>query len=383
VKNVLAVDSFDRKDVFLTNELGVSLLAKQAKMTPEAVSKFADVDLNNIIPKRARVTAQVKMVEQPDELPEQSAPTPRMKPKKEKLSTVKESIDESTPTLKLRAPTKSLVAEVINPELTDEDEVPEEKIEKEIRSASTDKRLGPLPKEGSGLFQGIAFLLTASDGNLNDPDPDGKNGTVPFDVAYLSRQIEQGGGRIYQSFEEAQESADCNEIVLIACTYLRTVKYMQCLASGIPRIKHTWIIDCCKESTLLDKDQYLLPSGFSTIKNALHTQRTFPSESQIFKDMRFLLVTKNTKHTESWTPVLNAANAIIVDSMPTSSGTATRKASNSVDVIITDSSCPANIVKKAKQLRIPMVSSEYIVQSLINGQRLPYDAHEKFNYIYK
>jgi hypothetical protein len=37
-----------------------------------------------------------------------------------------------------------------------------------------------------------------------------------------------------------------------------------------------------------------------------------------------------------------------VTSMPTSSGTATRKAANSVDVVIADSSCPSSLVKKSE-----------------------------------
>lgn len=60
-----ACERFAKKDVFLTSELGVALLARQAKHTPENASKFAGVDLNNIIPKRVRVTAQ-KPVDEPN-----------------------------------------------------------------------------------------------------------------------------------------------------------------------------------------------------------------------------------------------------------------------------------------------------------------------------
>lgn len=38
-----------------------------------------------------------------------------------------------------------------------------------------------------------------------------------------------------------------------------------------------------------------------------------------------MLVSKNQRHSESWTPVLNAANAIVVDDLPSSPGTATRE----------------------------------------------------------
>ena len=109
-----------------------------------------------------------------------------------------------------------------------------------------------------------------------------------------------------------------------------------------------------------------------------------------------MLVSKNPRHAESWTSVLTAAKAVVVDDFPSSSGTATRKshhepdsssetgvatagkASNSVEFIISDSTCPPTVVKKAQQMRIPVVSSEYVVQCLINGRRLSCAAHEKF-----
>lgn len=67
--------------------------------------------------------------------------------------------------------------------------------------------------------------------------------------------------------------ADCKEIVLLACTYLRTVKYMQCLAAGIPCVMHTWLVECCRKNELLDKNDFLLPSGYSIISNSLITDR--------------------------------------------------------------------------------------------------------------
>jgi hypothetical protein len=54
-----------------------------------------------------------------------------------------------------------------------------------------------------------------------------------------------------------------------------------------------------------------------------------------------------------------------------------------VDIIIGDISCPIELVKKAKQMKIPVISSEYIVQCLINGRKLSYDASPIFSYTYK
>lgn len=54
------------------------------------------------------------------------------------------------------------------------------------------------------------------------------------------------------------------------------------------------------------------------------------------------------------------------------------KGTNSFDMIIADRSCPQEIVEKAKQFKIPIVSGEYILQCLINGRKLSVDAHPKF-----
>ena len=56
----MVTDKFSKKDIFLTPELATSLLTTQSKGTAGLdgkMSKFADVDLNNIIPKRSRTVA--------------------------------------------------------------------------------------------------------------------------------------------------------------------------------------------------------------------------------------------------------------------------------------------------------------------------------------
>lgn len=51
----------------------------------------------------------------------------------------------------------------------------------------------------------------------------------------------------------------------------------------------------------------------------------FKKSATLFKGIRFMLVSKNSRHSESWTPVLDAANAIVVDDLPASPGTSTSK----------------------------------------------------------
>lgn len=66
------------------------------------------------------------------------------------------------------------------------------------------------------------------------------------------------------------------------------------------------------------------PKGTFSHSN-LPLRMVFKKSAQLFKGVRFMLVSKNQRHSESWTPVLNAANAIVVDDLPSSPGTATRE----------------------------------------------------------
>lgn len=50
-----------------------------------------------------------------------------------------------------------------------------------------------------------------------------------------------------------------------------------------------------------------------------------------------------------------------------------------VDIIIGDATCAEELAARAKQVKVPVVSSEYIVQCLINGRKLPFDAAKCFH----
>lgn len=52
------------------------------------------------------------------------------------------------------------------------------------------------------------------------------------------------------------------------------------------------------------------------------------------------------------------------------------------DLVVTDSSCDPELLKKVNALRVPVVSIEYIIQCLIHGKRLNVDSHPSFSHNY-
>lgn len=52
------------------------------------------------------------------------------------------------------------------------------------------------------------------------------------------------------------------------------------------------------------------------------------------------------------------------------------------DVVVTDPSCPASVLKCAEALQLPVVSQEWVIQCLIVGKRIGFKQHPKYKHDY-
>ncbi|XP_055333212.1 protein hsr-9-like isoform X2 [Paramacrobiotus metropolitanus] len=69
------------------------------------------------------------------------------------------------------------------------------------------------------------------------------------------------GGKIVNNVSDFLE--DTGEKLLIAPEFLRTVKYLQCLAASIPCISEKWVDAVYNSNHLFDYTQFLLPAGIA------------------------------------------------------------------------------------------------------------------------
>ena len=53
-----------------------------------------------------------------------------------------------------------------------------------------------------------------------------------------------------------------------------------------------------------------------------------------------------------------------------------------VDVVVTDHTCANSIADKARQLGVPVVASEWVIQCLINNTLLQHDGHPMYAHDY-
>ncbi|XP_025078431.1 TP53-binding protein 1-like [Pomacea canaliculata] len=253
-----------------------------------------------------------------------------------------------------------------------------------------EKNQGPLPTKN--IFLGMMFLLThtdkypetvaqemswlkqdlSADTSACDSNEDTAEGcTFPFDKHHLQRQIEAGSGVVLDRLNPSQVSSGKKKLFLISDTYQRTVKYLQCLAAGVPIVSHQWVIDSCKQDKLLDYKAYLLPAGISFEKRKIVERN---SSANCLISHRILLTSSKPDFLEVWNSVLELSRCKILSNFPPTAS----KYRPCVDVVVTDETCIPSILKKAKQFGVPVVGSEWVIQCLINNQVMNHIAHERY-----
>ncbi|XP_032088648.1 TP53-binding protein 1 isoform X2 [Thamnophis elegans] len=238
-----------------------------------------------------------------------------------------------------------------------------------------DHRWGPLPQNKT-LFLGYAFLLSMANTTeklsshqktvvSSEEEEEEFVERVPYNKPYTELQLQAGGGFILEDFNESQCSA-AYECLLIADQHCRTRKYFLCLARGIPCVSHMWVHDSCLANQTQNYKNYLLPAGYSLEEERLLEwhPRTNP-----FQKLRVLLVSDESQNfLELWSEILMMGAAASVKQQESSMW------KNDVslgvfDVVVTDASCPAAMVPCAKALQLPVVTQEWVIQSLIAGER--------------
>ncbi|VDI42592.1 Hypothetical predicted protein [Mytilus galloprovincialis] len=92
------------------------------------------------------------------------------------------------------------------------------------------------------------------------------------------------------------------------------------------------------------------------------------------KDMTIMLEGENLAE---WSNILEIAGANIVKKLHSR-----RATEEIVQVVVTDNSCKPQILRSARTLKIPVVSTEWLIQCLINGHLMDFTGHPMYDYDY-
>ncbi|CAL8379320.1 unnamed protein product [Arctogadus glacialis] len=239
---------------------------------------------------------------------------------------------------------------------------------------------GPLPQNAS-LFLGFAFMLTASSETDrltnklagNDDDEEYVQ-TAPYNKGYTESQLQAGGGFVLLDFNEEQCKA-AYQSLLIADQHCRTRKYLLCVASGVPCVSHIWVRDCCKDNKLLNYRNYLLPAGVGPDEQIVE----WHPRCKPFEALKVLLVFGESE--ELWVQLLTLSGALTVRHYQAEKDGSDIPAGK-FDVVVTDGGCPLPVEKSAASQKLPLVSPEWLIQSLICGERLGYRSKPQYQHDY-
>ncbi|XP_046400314.1 uncharacterized protein LOC124166703 isoform X2 [Ischnura elegans] len=265
-------------------------------------------------------------------------------------------------------------------------------------SSGTRSQLGPIPAKGSNLFKGKYFILsygsdsvcssesqevtksytdTSTDGDATDTN-DGKIfSSLPFDKKHLRRQLEAGGGRVFDHFKD-----ECigKLSFLVSNRPNLTPDYVLALSADIRIVSHEWIVNCCVKNEQLPWEDNLLSIGWSIEKRRYIESHERTKQS--LKDVEVILASDSgNRFLEFWRRVLVMAGAHVrkISSKTMSS----QEDISYAAVVVTDETCPERILNCANETAIPVVSTEWVKQTLIHGEMRPFKGHVMYSYDYK
>ncbi|XP_043480539.1 serine-rich adhesin for platelets-like [Leptopilina heterotoma] len=249
--------------------------------------------------------------------------------------------------------------------------------------------LGPIPEANSKIFDGMSFVLTCAsvesidrynvdngtDSNSSEVGTENEevwNGR-PFVRERLEQQIVAGGGKVYESFDLIPVS-EYESTKLITNLPNLTAKSLLCLSVGISAYNHMWVIRSCQNNKPVNPSEEKLPAGWSIDRRSyvemfnrrdqkplMHTIVVIPYQEECDKEF-----------VSFWSRICENAggNVRVVDNPEISFIEGT--------VVLTNYRCPLWVVEKARGWEIPLVSTTWVVQSLIEGKILTYDGHKRF-----
>ncbi|XP_071449697.1 uncharacterized protein [Hetaerina americana] len=262
------------------------------------------------------------------------------------------------------------------------------------KSSSIQSQLGPIPSKGSTLFKGKYYILsygsdniiqiqkhdvikpltdTSTDGDGTDTG-EGEFTTLPFDKKHLRKQLEAGGGKVFDRFKDECIGKSC---FLISNRPNLTPDYVLALAADIVVVSHEWIINCCIQDKKLPFEDNVLSIGWSLEKKRYIEYHE--RHKQPLKNVEVVLAS-DTGHQflEFWRKVLVMAGAHVrkVSSRTMSS----QEDISYAKVVVSDHMCPEGILNRAIETGIPIVSTVWVKQTLIHGELRPFNGHEMYMY---
>lgn len=259
------------------------------------------------------------------------------------------------------------------------------------------------PPNAEKIFQGFQFIVTGCK-VVNELDPPEKH--VKFMVnlgdskekvqlyEWIHEAITKNGGkelwyplpgvkgnpildqktRLASSMSRILDLPFPSNVICISEKPHRTIKWMMAVAANVPVVDWKWIHACIRYGKLIDYHDHLLELGYSTVKDALVEYRVREGGLPLVFETCKMELVGSAEWKALWALVLREQGAEVVERLSIGNET-------SLDYIVSeeDAQYPsASLEKKARDLRIPLVGKEWIIQCLLNAKLLKHSLRPEF-----
>lgn len=192
-----------------------------------------------------------------------------------------------------------------------------------------------------------------------------------FDKSSLKQTILKHGGKVLDSFPGVKEPIP-NDLIILSDRSCRTMTYLLAITYGYRKISFQWIHDCISykvkdplNNTEVNINNYTLPIGYSNVADMEIEQHESPDQTSLLKGKNLVLTSTEENFLADWKPLLTRLGASVCS--PTARGKIS-KGWKKIDLVIADGNRPENVVSEAKKLGIVVVSTKWVIESLVKGE---------------
>ncbi|KAF8984904.1 hypothetical protein BGZ52_011903 [Haplosporangium bisporale] len=212
------------------------------------------------------------------------------------------------------------------------------------------------------LFKDYTFVLSLSGGPGGSQELERE----------VTNKIKAGGGEVLESFAALdQQRRSSGKVLLIAVTHLRTPKYMEALALNIPRLSYRWIDACTVDRQPVLQSSYLLPSGLSKELDTVISAVPAHPDRRIFEDVA-IGICGTRAFRDHWERTLIGAGAKVEI---VSGKTGPRNCAYVVFQNLKAHEKYSQSQQQGQQTELPKLSTEWLVQCLINQRIVSIHGH--------
>jgi len=281
-----------------------------------------------------------------------------------------------------RSPRKSLLR-TSSPEFKSKISPGKSNPSKEKRKSSAKKTRGRKSDETEKLFSGLNFLITQGAGRISglfmekeigekekfkktqkeEKKKDPKVEKKPFNQSQLIAVIEEHGGVVLSDFpSNADEMPET--LILLSDKPYTTKNFLMAVVYGLTKLNYKWIYDCVASKEKLPVKEYLLFSGRDIGYGRPVKSYVFDTPlTKLMKDKHISLSVSEKESYESWEPLVASLGVRKVSKF---------HSDIDADVVISDRSAPYFDFQKARNKIVPIVTPNWLINSVINGYSLGY-----------